>query len=157
MATKTYKLDIFKLLSHISKKDMNFYNELDEQEQKGFVPTVTLMWLAGTNEARQVFFLNELVNPFVFTLYKHPKLLYNLMTCCTSGTNQRYRWIKSTSKKDTNKPESIAVIKETFKYSTLQALEALPLLSNDDILEYAADLGTQKDVIAKIKRELKKR
>lgn len=157
MANKKHKLDIFKTLSHISTKDRNFYSDLTEEERKAFQPRVVMRWLSGTNDARQLYFLNELVNPFVFSLYKHPQLLYNLMTICTSGRSQRYFWNKSLSKKTSTTPEVIKVIKDYLHYSTLHAIESLPLLSNETILEYAEQLGRQKEDISKIKRELKTR
>ena len=98
-----------------------------------------------------------MVNPFVFSLYKHPELLYDLMTLCGPGKSQRYFWNKTVSSKSNNIPTTVSVIREYFGYNTIQAIEALPLLSNDDILEYAADLGTQKDIITKLKKELKSR
>ena len=79
------------------------------------------------------------------------------MTLCGPGKSQRYYWNKAASNKTTKVPTVVSVIREQFGYSTAQALEALPLLSNEDILEYAEDLGKQKDTISKLKKELKSR
>jgi len=154
---KTRKLDIFRVLDNTSKKNVDFYADLTEEEQKGYVPLVTMRWLTGTKDARQIYFINELVNPFVFAFTKHKELLYQLMTCCTTGKVQRYYWNKAQSKKSTSTPAIISVIKEFFNYSTIHAIESLPLLANEDILEYAEQLGRQKEDIAKIKKELKTR
>jgi hypothetical protein len=157
MTQKNHKIDIFQVLNHISKKDKNFFKQLTDEEKKAFQPLIVMRWLTGTNDARQVYFINELVNPFVFSMYNHKELIYYLMTTCTRGKTQRYNWTKSSSKKSSATPSSVGVIKEYFNYSTLHAIEALPMLSNDDIMEYAEHLGRQKEDITKIKKELKTR
>ena len=157
MAEKVHKLDIFRVLDHTSRKDRKFYRELTEEEQKAYMPLVVMRWLTGTTEARQIFFLNELVNPFVFTFTKHKELLYHLMTVCGAGKSQRYYWNKALSKKSTKTPTTVGVVKEYYKYNTLHAIQALPMLSDDDILHFAMELGRQKEDIAKIKKELKTR
>ena len=157
MTQKKHKLDIFQVLNHISKKDKNFYKELTKEEQKALQPLTVMRWLSGTMDARQIFFLNELVNPFVFSMYTHKELLYRLMTTCTNGKSQRYYWNKPMSKKSSVTPMAVKVIKDYFGYNTIQAIQALPLLTDDDILEYAEHLGRQKEDITKIKKELKNR
>lgn len=155
---KQYKLDLFHLLKHIDKKDTEFYSSLSEEEKKGFIPLITLRWLSGTRQERQIIFLNELVNRFVFPFDKHHReLLYKLLTICTTGKISRYHWNKVQSKKTSSAPTAVSIIKEYFKYNHQHAVDALPLLSNDDIMGYATELGLQPDVISKLKRELKAR
>ena len=79
------------------------------------------------------------------------------MTLCTTGKPQRYFWNKAQSKKSSKTPTVVGVVREYFKYNTIQAIEALPLLDDEDILEYAEQLGRQKEDVAKIKKELKTR
>jgi len=155
--TTERKLDIFTVLGKISTKDTRYYRSLNDEEKKGFLPVVVSRWLSGTSSAKQIYFINELVNPFVFSLHKHPQLLYQLMTLCGPGKSQRYFWNKTVSSKSNKTPTAVSVLREVFGYNTKQALEAMPLLSNDDIIEYAEHLGRQKDVITKLKKELKTR
>lgn len=154
---KKYKLNIFDVLGKLSKKNSAFYDNLSEDEAKALQPLVVMRWLSGTDDARQVYFLNELVNPFVFPLTKHKKLLVQLMSICTGGRFTKYEWLKTKSKKGSSTPASLAVVKEYFGYNSRHANDALPLLSDDDILEYAEHLGRQPDVIRTIKKELKAR
>ena len=154
---KTHKLDIFNVLNQISTKKRNYYEGLSEEEQKAFMPLVVMRWLSGTRNARQVFYLNELVNPSVFSLHKHKKFLYYLMTICTTGHGQRYFWNKTLSKRSSTTPVTTQTICQFFGYNTREAADALPLLSDEDILSYAEDLGKQPDEIRKIKKELKGR
>jgi len=151
------KLDIFRVLGHINKKDKHFYGSLTDEEQKGFAPLVVQRWLSGTNDPAQIIFLNELVNPFVFNIQKHKELIYQLMTICTDGHFSKYSYPKQKPKKSSLMPTTLKVIKQYFTYSSTDAYEALSLLSDTDILTYADELGMQKEDITKIKRELKTR
>lgn len=154
---KKYKLNIFDVLGKLSKKNSAFYDKLNEEEQKALQPLVVQRWLTGTDDARQIYFLNELVNPLVFPLTNHKKLLVQLMSICTSGRFQKYQWKKAKPKSSSSKPQTVAVIRETFDYSSRHATDAIPLLTDEDILEYAEQLGRQPDIIRAIKKELKTR
>ena len=155
MNPKEYKLDIFQVINQIDRKNSFFCSNLTEEEQKAFVPFVTMRWLTGTQNAYQVIVLNELVNPFAFSLATHKDLLYKLMTVCTSGKTQRYKWHKTTSKKTTNKPHTVSVVKDFYGYNTMDALEAIKLLDDDTILTMAEQLGWQKAEVSKLTAELK--
>ena len=43
------KLDIFKMLNAIDKKDYNFYDNLSDDERKGFSAYLGLKWGASVN------------------------------------------------------------------------------------------------------------
>lgn len=151
------KLDIFDTLKKISVKDREFYPALSDEERKDVVPLVTMRWLSGTRDARQIYFLNELVNPFVFNMTKHKGLLVSLMMTCTSGSSKKYYWNKAKSKGGSKTPAIASVVKEYFTYSSSEAEDVLMVLSDDDILLYAEQLGRQPDEIKAIKKELKGR
>jgi hypothetical protein len=156
-AKKKRSLDLFSLLSRISTKKTDYYELLEDHEKKEFQPFVIMRWLTGTSDARQVFFMNELVNRFAFNLASHKSLLYKLMCVATSGKGQRYKWMKPASRKGASLTVCLQVIKQYYGYNTRQASDALMLLSNDALLGYAEELGMQKDDLSKLKKELKTR
>lgn len=154
---KERQLDLFGLLGQISLKNSTYYRTLSEDAIKEISPFVIMRWLTGTNDARQIYLLNELVNPFAFTLQKHKELLVQLMTISTSGASPRYKFNKVKSKKTSSTPKSVAVVKSIFGYSSLDALDAMKILKNEDILSFAEQLGMQKPEITAIKKELRTR
>lgn len=149
------KLDIFRVLQAADEKNINFYANLTEEEQKEFQPFIVMRWLSGTFSARQVYFINELLNPYAFSLANHKQLLWQLMTISCSGKQQKHFWNKLPGKKETNKPNATKVIMEYYQYSSNDAIEVLPLFTRDDIVELAEQLGWQQEEIAKIKKEIK--
>lgn len=153
---KGRKLNIFSVLSRISTKNTDFFDTLDEVELREFQPFVVMRWLTGTNDARQIYFINELVNPYAFEI-RDKRLMFYLMSVATSGQARRYNWIKPASRKGASMSTAIDVIKQFYDYTTKEASEVLSILTNDQIMEHAEDLGLQKEEISKLRKELKTR
>lgn len=152
------KLDIFRVLKHADTKDINFYSNLTDAEKKEFQPFLVSRWLSGTSSARQVFFINELINPFLFVNHiqrDHKSLLWMLMTLATSGKSQRYVWNKLPGKASASKPISTKLVAEKFGYSLKEAVEALECLTGNDVLDLAEEAGVQPEELAKIRKEYK--
>lgn len=150
-ATKN-KLDIFGLLSKVSTKDAHYFARLSVEHQKAFQPYVVQRWLSGTNNPGQIVFLNEVANPYVFSLYQHKQLLYQLFTVCTDGTPKKYNWIKP--HKATKQPLTVEVICQYFCYGVKEAKDLIPILSKQQIIQYAEQLGYDKDKLTKLKKEM---
>lgn len=166
MATKkTYKLDLFPLLRNISTKNVGYYDTLSEESLKEFSPLPLQRWLSGCNDgkatsARQIYFLNEVVNKFIFApgfAKNHKKLIYNLMTLATTGKDCRYKYLKSNMKGTSDMPLAVGVIQKVFDYNRKDARDAIMVLSDNAIINMAEQLGYQTGEIKELKKELKKR
>lgn len=143
-------------MGKIDAKQRDIYSTYTESEQKTIAPYVAMRWLSGVNDMRQIIFLNEIVNPYVFALGKDKDLLLKLMTICTTGKQRRYKWIKQ-GKKETAFPLATKLVQTFYGYSKSHAKDALPSLTNDDLLSHAEELGYQPAEVKKLKLELKKR
>jgi hypothetical protein len=152
-AKATPKLDIFRVLNALNERDINFFAKLTEEEQKAFQPFLVQRWMSGTSDARQVYFINALANPYVFTLPNHKQLLWYLLVVANSGKSQRYVWNKLPAGSTSPKPLSTKIVAQYFNYSMKEAGEAVHALSKNDILNIAVDLGMQPDELSKIKKE----
>jgi len=150
-ATK-HKLDVFKILGQLNNKDVNHYSELPEDLQKTVHPLLLQRWLSGTSSARQIMMLNEISNPYIFSLYKHKDLLWKLLTVTTPGHFCRYTWTSQKQNSD-KRPVATSIVKEYYKYSSKHAQDAVKLLSYDHILALAQELGRQQDDLTKLKKE----
>jgi hypothetical protein len=147
-----YKLDIFDLLNRLnSSKSADIYAELSEEERKGFAPLVAMRWMTGTSDERQIMMLNEFVNPYIFSLGKHPHLLMQCLQASSSKVNRRYAWYAiKTSKKSAL---TVRVIQEYFGISSREA-ETYLIPPADELLQMAEELGWEKDVLKKLEKEL---
>lgn len=155
MASNTEKLDIFRTMKAVDSKNPQFYDKLTEDEVKQLQPFLVMRWMTGTSSARQVYFMNEFVNPYAFSLTNHKRLLWQLLTVAADGKSRRYEWIKAPGKATSSKPVSVDVIRQHYGYSTKHANDALPCLTVDDIIDMAIDLGRQPEDIQKITKEWK--
>ena len=154
MATDS-KLDIFAVLNHINKKDSGWYSRLQADQKKQLQPFVIARWATGTSDAKQVYFMNELVNRYAFSLGQEKELLWQLLTIASSGKSQRYSWIKGPSRPTTGKSNILKVIQQRYGYSVREALDVVPLLYKEDVLNMAYDLGWAGEEITKLKKEVK--
>jgi hypothetical protein len=153
MTTK-HKYNLFEVLAKASTKNAEYYDNLPEDQQKQIQPLLIQRWMSGTDSAKQVFLINEIVNPFVFSLYKHPKLLWKLLTITAPGNSKKYKWMSQKSEAGTKKPTSTAVVAEYYGYNSRHARDAVNLMTYDQVVELASSLGYQQDTITKIKKEL---
>ena len=166
---RAYKIDLFPLLRNISTKNIAYYDTLTEENLKEFSPYVIMRWLtgcSGADNARQILFLNEFVNPYAFELTlaerrgvraQHKKLLYNLLTVCTSGRDCRYKFVKTNPKRQSEFPISVGIIQKMFDYSYRDANATVVLFTDENIINMGTQLGLQKTEITNLKKELRKR
>lgn len=146
------KLELVDILAALDRKDVDFYSNLSVEEQKQIQPFVLMRFLSGTYNKRQVMLVNTVINPYCFTLNNDKDLLWKLLTICTSGKRQKYFWNKPNLTKSDN-PVACKVIQEYFGYNSHDASNALKLLSKDDIISMAEEMGWQDEETNKIRKE----
>lgn len=145
-------VDLFDVLKKIDSKDRLYYDNLIDQDKKGFPIFILNRWLSCCSSANQVFIVNEILNPYIFSLSKHPGLLYKLMTCVTNGKRTQYKFIKKTS--SSNNTNSLNLIKQYFKYNYIQAKLVLNTLKSHDILLLGEEMGYSEVELNKVRSEL---
>jgi hypothetical protein len=153
---KERALDIFALLDQVDRKNYHIWDSLTEEQRKEFSPLVALRWMAGCTDPVQIIFLNELVNPTVFTFGQEKKeLLLKLLTVCSNGKPKRYQWINYKMGGSKKMRRSVELIMNHYRMSPSEAEDSRRLFSEEEILELAEAEGLQKDEILELKKEFK--
>jgi hypothetical protein len=150
-----YKLNMFDALRAMDKKNRTFYDNLNEQEKKGFSPYVMVRWASVVNHplaemdewwleaTNQRFNVNML--DLMTGVNKHPKLVWLMATTCSPGMGaMKHEWI-GYKKKEKTKATKPGVKKFLIdQYPTLNDNEIALLMStltNKEIKAYALNLG----------------
>lgn len=151
---KKFALDIFSILSKLNAKDLTVWDNLSDEERKGFSPYIIARWMSGTNDPMQIILLNELVNPNIFSKTgQRTDIMCKLLAICGTGQSKRFKWIPE-SKKAKKKDVSLEIVKEYYDITTAEALHYITTLDNSDVLEMAEELGYQQDELKKLKKDL---
>jgi hypothetical protein len=154
MKERTFRLDIFDLLGKLnSSKSGDIYAKLTDDEKKGFAPLVVMRWMSGTSDERQIMMLNEVVNPYVFSLGNHPHLLMQLLHAASSKQFRRYNWMGIKSKK--KNVLALRAVSEYYEMSTREVKLLNPFPTEEEVMRMAEELGWQKDDIKKLEKEYK--
>lgn len=145
------KPTIFQVLQAIDDGS-SFFDDLSDEDLKSYQPYVLTRWMAGSNNANIVLFLNEMQNVYNNSLHRHKRLLFRLLQT-TRGSSIRPKWI-APPKKTKAESLSASVVQESVGCSKREAQQLLVNLSPETILAEAERLGWQKDDIKKLKQEL---
>lgn len=145
------KITIFDQLNLINKHNIE---PLNEEDSKQFVPLLAMRWLTGSSDESQILRVNDRLNPYVFTLYKHKDLLWKLACASSNGKTKKYTWLKSNSSKNKHKL-TLQILSEYYQISDLESKEYLSIINEEDVIQMANELGYDKDQITKVKAEFK--
>ena len=114
-----------------------------------------MMWLSFSKNDNQVLLINDVVNRYIFSLYKHPKLIWMLLCFCGKGSSQKYQYVKRTEKEQTKKC-TLDVIQQYYSCSLREATSYLHLFKDvEQIVTIATALGYEKTQITDLKKEWK--
>ena len=109
MAETKHALDLKVVLNSLDSKRFNFYNNLTDEEKKGYHPIVLMRYMSSlTNnndfQQYQILVTNEFVNVGFWSLSKHPELQHQLLCFVGLGKSNQYRpWISKKSKSSMTK------------------------------------------------------
>lgn len=155
-----YKLDIFRVLEAIDKKEFDFPGTLSEEEIKQLHKSlyVLLRWNSSVKnsylEEHYLVATNYIVNHNYWDISGHPELIWKLFCITGAGKPQRHQWISS---KSATKTPKIDKLLET-KYNNLKSYEMNLLksrLNKDSITDLAKDYGYEDKEIKELINELK--
>ena len=146
------EFDLFGGLESLAKSDYEWYEKLSDDGKKQVAPLVLARWLSGTSDYLQLIKLNMLVNPYTFSLGNEKGLLCKLMAASTTGP-KRHQWIKGPGASQ-NSSTQLKIISDYYEISLREASLYLGSIEPQDLLEMADELGVEKDILTKLKKEL---
>lgn len=139
------KLDLKKTLNAIDRKNRKFYDNITDEERKGFAPVVLQRYASsvqGQPDLQEWYLAatNEYVNKHFWELTKHPKLQWLLLTTTSPGMGDHFHnWI-SNKKGTTDK--QLKILEQFFPEAGVDELKTLNhIYSKADIKEIAKERG----------------
>ncbi len=143
------KLDIKKVLNAVDTKNYNFYEELSEDERKGFNPYLLMRFTSnyqGDRETYEEFVLrtNEYVNKDYRSLSKdHKDLLWRLYAAVGIGVNVFHPYLAAGKKENVDKIEKL--LSELYPSRKIEDIKIMAsLMTKEDRNELFDKMGFDK-------------
>jgi hypothetical protein len=153
------KFDLFGAFRRLNSLDFDFWDSLTPEERKQVSPYVFTMWMQNSKNDGQVLYLNEFVNPHLFTTLKGKEdIAFILLSLSSRGKQNQYSWVKRPSNKDKSaKADKVKeILMEYFEESEKNIGYYLQKLLPAEFVGICEDLGFQDDEIKKLKKEFEK-
>ena len=151
----TQKLDLKKTLKALDKRDLNFYNNLTDEEKKAFSPYLIMRYGATVQSSNpdelhlHILGVNEMVNMNFGVLTKHKGLFWKLLAMCGSGKIQFHPWINYKKKNTDNKV--LKFLEERFPHMKRQDIDLMAEMNDKNTCQqWAEELGMSKKEIKEI-------
>lgn len=160
-AKRSYKLDIMTVLEAADRGVKDFYTNLTEEERKSFAPRVLIRWLSAVSDKSDfkhysILATNDLVNLGLWSLSRHPELIWLLMTVAGTGRKQYHTWIPQ-SKAASSTPRLDAFIGQHWPHTNATERSMLKNIKTaEEWLELARGSGMDDRSVKELKDELKK-
>lgn len=160
-AKRSYKLDIMTVLEAADNGVKEFYVNLTEEEQKAFAPRVLIRWLSSVSDKSAqkeyaILAVNDLVNLGLWSLNKHPELIWLLMTVAGTGKKQYHQWIPM-SKASASTAKLDVLINQVWPHINQTERQMLKnLKTTEQWNQLALDSGWDDRSIKELNNELKK-
>lgn len=153
------KLDLFGAFRQLNSLDFDFWDKLTPEERKQASPFVFSMWMQNSSNDGQVLYLNEFVNPHLFTTLKNKEdIAFILLALSSRGHQNRYSWVKRPSNKEKGvKADGVkSILKEYFEESERNIGYYLERLTSEEFVRICEEMGIQDDEVKKLKKEFEK-
>lgn len=160
-AKRTYKLDIMTVLEAADRGEKAFYNNLTEEEQKAFAPRVLIRWLSTVSDksphaAYSILATNDLINLGMWSISKHPELIWLLMTVAGTGRKQYHQWIPQ-SKAASSTPRLDSLIQQIWPHTNSTEQSLLKRLKTaEEWMELARGAALDDKQLKELRDEFKK-
>lgn len=146
------EFDIFAVIKEIEGLQHEFFDNLQDYQIKQIPPYIIMKWMSGVKDSTQLISLNDNINTIIFSMYKHPRLMYKLLMTSATRKDKRVTYIKRPKKDKTS--VCINLIKEYYDCSYSHAEDYLKILTPENIIDISESLGTDKETTSKLKKEL---
>lgn len=160
-AKRTYKLDIMTVLEAADRGEKGFYTNLTEEEQKAFAPRVLIRWLSTVSDksphaAYSILATNDLINLGMWSISKHPELIWLLMTVAGTGRKQYHQWIPQ-SKAASSTPRLDSLIQQIWPHTNSTEQSLLKRLKTaEEWMELARGAALDDKQLKELRDEFKK-
>lgn len=149
------KLSIANEMTQLDRKNRAFYDELTDEEKKKFSLYLMLRYASSVNsnnidlQKYYVLSTNQQVNKHFWSLNKHPKLQWLLLTCVSPNMGvHRHEWLAFKSKTNKN-PKTALLLKIYPAMKTADAELLANNLSDNELLSILRNHGWQDNEIKK--------
>lgn len=154
------KLDLGQTLYALDTRNLDYYNNLSEDDRKSYVPLILMRFMSsapnqGELHEYHLLSVNEIVNQDFWTLSKHPELQHQLLSLCGIGKKQFHSWIPGAKKLNSSKLQKFIFS----VHPDLNSLEYGIFIKNNSVEEieqlakdYALDDKEIKDIVEQFEK-----
>lgn len=142
--------EIFDHIKEIEKNNVNFYDNLSDEQKKTVNFFMLFKWLSYTGNGKQIQLMNHLVNTKLFSLAQHKSLLWKLLCAASNGKNN-YKWLKRDLKKQSALTNFVATM---YNCRINEVEDILELHSKEELLELVLEANLEKIESDKLKKEI---
>lgn len=155
-----HKLDMFKqVLPNLDKHNLDYFNTLDEDEQKGFAGVVAMRWMScapGTYGDWYLISTNQRANPRFYEMHKHPELQWKLLASNGHGGTVRHQWIGN-AKRPSDAALSEFIMRFWPRANTMEVETILRQFDKESFSYFVDGTGVDSDEAKRIKKSFEAR
>lgn len=144
-------ITIFQIMGIFRSKEHLWYENASDGDRKIFSPYMCLMWMGFTKKEQVLILLNDYVNRYVFSLHKHPELLWHLFCAIGDKKFEKLVYVKKENNKKFSKSREL--LSNYYGIGDREATIYLQQMTVTDVLDIAAFMGCEKEDLTSLKKE----